>query len=243
MKNNLSLLLVFMMVASMISCNKDDNSSIGYSFNLEAKYDTIRSCPGGSGLFIIKLNNPQSQTENINLQLKCDEKLNASLTKDFITLDQSVFEIVIKPANDISISDYTITVMGERKGLVDSLTLKVTIFEWENSSELDEIAANKEMQYIDWLNTNHPDIQITGQTDWDIYTTYPQTLIVEHYTLLNDLYEMRLCCHVMIPPDDWSMIRLRERNSSEAFLAARQDSTGGSIYQIPVEDYPLLYGY
>jgi hypothetical protein len=47
----------------------------------------------------------------------------------------------------------------------------------------------------------------------------------------------------MIPPDDWSMIRLRKRNEVSPFFAAKQDSTGGAFYQIPVNDYPIFQGY
>ena len=243
MKNKLNFLLVFILIAAIASCEKEENSNREYSFSLETKYDSIRSCPGGGGIFIIKLNNSQNQTENVDLKLECDGNLNATLSKDYISIDQSVFEVSIRPSNEISISDFNIIVIGERKGQLDSLNLSVKIFDWENSSRLNEISSIKKLEFIGWLNTNYPDISINNQTDWEIYLTYPQTLIIEHYTLLNEQYEMRICCHVMIPPDDWSMIRLRERNSYTPFLAARKDSTGGVIYQIPVEEYPVKSGY
>jgi len=243
MKNKLSFLMVLVIIATMASCDKEENSNIGYSFNLETEFDSIRSCPGGGGLFIIKLNNSQDQTGNVNLKLNCDEDLNATLSKDYISIDQSVFEVLIRPSHDISISDFIIIVIGERNGQLDSLKLNVNILDWTNQSELGDIASGKKTEFLSWLNTNYPNISINNQTEWEIFSTYPQTLIVEHYTLLNNQYEIRLSCHIMIPPYDWSMIKLRERNSFNAFLAARQDSTRGLINQIPVEEYPLLYGY
>jgi len=243
MKNIVRLLLVFIIIVAMVSCDKEEDQNSEFAFSLETEFVSIRSCPEGSGLFIIKLNNANDQNENVNLQLTCDEKLNATLSKNHVSIDQSVFEVIIRPDLDISISDFIIMLTGERKGQRDSLKLTVNMFDWMNQSELVDIAYSKNTEFINWLNTNYPSMGIGNQTEWEIYLTYPQTLIVEHYTLLSAQYEMRFCCHVMVPPDDWSMIRLRERNTYTAFLAARQDSTDGTIYQIPVEEYPLLYGY
>ena len=243
MRKFLHFLITSFIITSLFSCDKEDTNNEEYSFQLESKFDSIRSCPGGGGLFIIKLNNTDNQTEKINLQLASDKKLNATLTKNHVSSDQSVFEILIKPDKDISISDYQITVTGERKSHINSVKLNVSIIDWESSSELGEIITRKKTAYVKWLNNNYPDININNQTDWDIYTTYPQIIIVEHITLLNDSYEMRICNHATIHPHDWSMIRLRERNTFEPFLAARQDSTDGLIYQIPLEEYPLLFDY
>ncbi|MFH0761940.1 MAG: hypothetical protein V2A67_10600 [Bacteroidota bacterium] len=243
MKRVAFYLFAALMVVLFFSCEKDEPDNEEYSFNLEGKYDSIRSCPGGGGIFILKVNNTGNQTERINLELQCDRKLNASLSRNHVDSDQSVFEVLINPANTVSISDFNIKVIGERKGHTDSLNLYVSVIDWENTSELGETAETKKTTFVNWLNTDYPDIDITDQTDWDIYTTYPQILIVEHYTLLSEKYELRICCHVMIPPYDWSMIRIRERNSFEAFFAAKLDSTNGPVYQIPVEDYPSLFGY
>lgn len=245
MKNKFCLLSVLIALVSLTSCDKKENhhNTTDYSFSFETDYDSIRSCPGGRGMFIIELHNSSNLLEKVNLSLKCDENLNATLTKESISPDHSVFEIIIRPDNNIPVSDYIITLTGKRKDQTDSLNLYVHIVNWSDPLKLSEIASNKKTEFILWLNTNYPSIKIDNQTEWEIFLTYPQTLIVEHYTLLSEYYEMRLCCHIMIPPHDWSMIRLRERNCSTPFIAARQDSAYGSIHQIPVEEYPILYGY
>jgi len=133
--------------------------------------------------------------------------------------------------------------IAERKGYIERLKLNIEIIDWASSNNLSDLASGKKMEFINWLNQNYPNININNHTEWEIFWTYPQHIIVEHYTLLNNQYELRICCHAMIPPHDWSMIRLRERNTFTAFLSARQDTKGGLIYQIPITEYPLLYGY
>lgn len=240
MKN---LLTTFLIVISLISCDKKETLIEDYSFVLESKFDSIRSCPGGGGLFILRLQNTKNQTDSINLQLKYDDKLNAALTKNQILIDRTVFEVLIEPEGDISVSDFQIIIKGKRNVYSDSLILHVETFDWNDPEELGEIANTKKTEFVNWLNINYPEINIDNQMEWDVYSTYPQTIIVEHYTMLNDDYEIRICIHAMQPPDDWAMIRLRGRNTFDAFLAAKQDSTNGPIYQIPIEEYPLLYGY
>ena len=46
----------------------------------------------------------------------------------------------------------------------------------------------------------------------------------------------------MIPPYDWSMLWLRKRGEVEAIFAAKRESDG-TVYEIPVGDYPIFYGY
>jgi len=178
MKKNSHFLITLFTIISLISCDKENPINEEYSFNLEGKFDSIRSSPGSGGLFIIKLNNTDNQTERINLQLVCDKRLNATLTKNHLSSDQSVFEILIKPDNDIPISDYQITVIGERKDYIDSLKLNVSIINWTSSSGLSELVNIKKSAYMKWLANNYPDIDINDQTNWEIHFLFKQLIIL-----------------------------------------------------------------
>ena len=248
MRNMLHFLSCILFLCLLFSCNgaiidPEQSPKTPGQFTLQAKYDSIRSCPGGGGLFVITAINLYNPFEIVSLQVDCDSHLNASLTRQFISSRNPVFEVVIDPVPRIPIAKYDITVTGRGRRIAASVTLHVEVLNWENASQLSDIAAGKKNAFVDWLNANFPEINITHQTDWNIYSTYPQVIIVEHYTLINHEYEMRLCSHAMIPPSDWSMIRLRKRNTWEPFLAARQDTAGDRIYEIPVDEYPLMFGY
>jgi hypothetical protein len=88
----------------------------------------------------------------------------------------------------------------------------------------------------------HPELGDLSPQVWRNYLTYPMHLIVEHWTFLSTAWEVRLCRHIMIPPHDWSMILFRRLGTLEPVLAARRE-TDGSIHQIPVSEYPVLYGF
>ncbi len=72
--------------------------------------------------------------------------------------------------------------------------------------------------------------------------TYPEILVVEHWTFLNPTWEMRMCFHVMIPPYDWSMLTIRSRGEWDFQFAAKRESDG-TTYEIPVAEYPVMCGY
>jgi hypothetical protein len=122
----------------------------------------------------------------------------------------------------------------------ETITLEVKMYNWSSDNLPDAIIKRDEL--IDWLEIEHPELgTFTGENCY-AYVTYPVHLIVEHWTFLYDDWEMRICYHVMVPPYDWSMLWLRERSEIEAIFAAKQESNG-TTYEIPIEDYPIFYGY
>jgi hypothetical protein len=143
MKNKLSLLLIIILIATIAACDKEENNNSVYPFSLVTEYDSIRSCPGSIGLFIIKLDNSNKQNEKVNLRLKCDEDLNTALSNDYISIDQSVLEVIIRPSRDISISDFKIMLIGERKGQLDSMKLNVNIIDWNYGPIGDGVSQKK----------------------------------------------------------------------------------------------------
>lgn len=239
-----SMLVVFGIVFILQSCSKTDDIQPDNfeSLHLKSKYDSIRSYPGGSGLFILTIDYPENLSGNISFQLNCDPLLNASLTNTDINSNDSVFELLIEPYTTIQVKDYSIRIISSIGNYRDTAELTVSILDW-SSSGLNDLVSAKLNAFDEWLCNNFPEFNFDNQSNWEIYATYPEILIVEHYTLLNDNYEFRICNHAMIPPYDWSMVWIRKRNELEAFFAARQDSTNGSIYEIPVNEYPKLFGY
>jgi len=75
------------------------------------------------------------------------------------------------------------------------------------------------------------------------YQTYPGMKIVEHWTFVEANWEFRVCVHVMVPPEDWSEMWIRPRGEWDAVLAAHMDTGGATPYDIPIGDYPIMYGY
>lgn len=231
--------IFLLLIAVIISCEKEND--LATSFKLVAEFDSIRSCPNGGGIFILKVSETDENAGDIQLNVEASSDLNALRTKYLINKESPVSEIIIKPIQDIEIKDYIIKVNASNPSCDTVLNLYVNMFDWP--SEIGEDALLKRDEYIAWLEDNYLEYNIKANQEWFAYLTYPQILIVEHITFLNDLYEFRLCRHAMIPPYDWSMIRLRKRNEAEPFFAAKQDSSGGNIHQISIEEYPEMFGY
>ncbi len=100
-----------------------------------------------------------------------------------------------------------------------------------------EYATREKGRFLPWLAAPDPAFAGLAQEEWTVFQTYPQMLVVEHWTFLSDEWEMRICVHVMIPAGDWAMVRIRRRGESEPLLAARRE-TDGSIHAIAMEEYP-----
>ena len=122
----------------------------------------------------------------------------------------------------------------------ETITLEVEMIDWSSENLQDAIIKRDEL--IDWLEVEHPEFgTFTGENCY-AYVTYTAHLVVEHWTFLYEDWELRICYHVMVPPYDWSKLWLRERGEVDAIFAARRESDG-TIYEIPIEDYPIFYGY
>lgn len=218
---------------------------------LEAKYTYIRSYPGGGGVFPVRLSPDLPAAGEVQLCLKADPALNARLDRRTLNKESRIAEISIEPDSDIEIRTYFIDLVASPAGIsheiatrpVPVLTLEIEMFNWGQTGP--EIAEMKRDQLLEWVEANHPELGDIGTQDCYSYMTYPQILVVEHWTFLSADWEIRVCFHVMIPPHDWSMIQLRKRGEWDPLLAARRQFGGitYTISEIPVSEYPTFYGY
>ncbi len=157
-----------------------------------------------------------------------------------LTLDTTIAEIVVNPDESAEIKDYTIGLIATHSGDTQIITFDIEMFDWSSASVNEAIA--KRDPLVQWLETEHPEFGNFSNQEWFAYMTYPQILVVEHWTFLNSEWEMRICFHVMIPPYDWTMIQIRRRGEWNPIFAARRESDG-TTYEIPISEYPTFYGY
>jgi hypothetical protein len=234
---------VVIIVSALIlfGCEKNDNpiEPDDGDYTLTVKYDSIRSYPGGGGIFVASLKVNPDFTGKVKLTLQCDNNLNATLTETELDAADSVFNIILAPMTTIKTGRYSIKIISSHNGAEKTKELSVEIYYW--SGNFDD-AKTRLTEFRQWVEHNKPQYSSLFIGNPRIYSTYPQTLIVEHYTFLNDFYEMRMCYHVMIPPYDWSKLCIRRLDKTEPELALMRD-TNGDITIIPVGDYPSLYGY
>ena len=211
------------------------------TYALAARATHIRSYPGGGGVFTVFIEPGTDFRGDVRLSVLADRDLHARLSLPLLDSLNPVADLHLAPEAGCPVTPRSIVVRAEHAGTVKTLTLQVEMYEWDHGEPGDEMALQR--RYLDWIRAAHPEVGNVEIVPFRRYLTYPQTLIVEHWTFLSPLYELRLCRHVMIPPDDWSMVLLRQVGRRDPAFAARLDSGAGEIREIPVPEYPLMYGY
>lgn len=241
MKRIISLVLIMVLCLSLGVASK----GLAQTFEFGAKYNYIRSCPGGGGIFLVSIEPNSAFTGKVFLNIIAPYSLNAELNKDVLDMGSPVAEIRVSPSENISSGKYNIGVaavhvVGLYVQNVERIKLEVEVFDWE--STVSRNLSQKRDLFIEWLETEHPEFGIFPKQKYDAYNTYPELIIVEHGTFLSSEWEIRVCDHVMIPPDDWSMIWIRKRGALDALFAAKRE-TDNSIHEIPISEYPIMFGY
>ena len=191
-------------------------------------------------VFIINMIPDDDFSGEVALNINADSALSAELDRHTLDRSSTVAEIAIYPDQSAKIENYEIELEAARASDSRSIILGIEMFYWSSENINNAIAKRDEI--LVWLEKEHPEFGITSERYWFPYMTYPETLVVEHWTFLNMEWEMRLCYHVMIPPYDWSMLAIRRRGESDFIFAVKRESDG-TTYEIPVTEYPVMYGY
>jgi hypothetical protein len=206
-------------------------------FTISARHDLIRSYPEGGGIFLVRVAPADALPEEISLSIKADAALNARIDLNELNRPSGMAEITIRPEQSTDIEVYPIMVYATRLNTTRTVRLNVEMINWPSGDP--QPAMDKRDQFVAWLEAEHPEFGRFSGREWFPYMTYPGILVVEHWTFLDQDWEMRICFHVMIPPYDWSMILLRPRGEWDPIFAARRESDG-TIHEIPISDYPFF---
>jgi hypothetical protein len=239
------IIIVSIFLVCLIQCKKDDNNvdpntNDAGDYTLVSKFDSIRSYPDGGGNFVVYIHPNSTFKGNVSLAIEADTRLHASINKISLNAKDTVVELTIHPDTLIEIKNYPITLNSIHNKVEKKKYLNVQIYDWQgNYNEESNLKLNN---FKDWLLAKDSKYSALFDSPKQIYMTYPEILIVEHWTYLFADYELRFCFHVMIPPNDWSRIQVRKRGSVEPELSAVR-VTDGTISIIPNSDYPRLFGY
>jgi hypothetical protein len=210
-------------------------------YTLSARYTHIRSYPGGGGIFTVYIEPEADFAGTVRLSLLGEQGAICTLNRKVLDRTCRVAELRLSPDAGMPVENFTIQVKAEHAYSSKVLPLNVTMYDWSHGDPDQELVLLD--RYLDWVRANHPELGAIPMESHRRYLTYPEHLIVEHWTFLTPTWELRLCRHVMIPPHDWSMVLLRRFGSLEPVLAARLDNSASEIHEISVAEYPILYGY
>jgi hypothetical protein len=228
--------VILIMVVGFSGCNE-----IFIRFNLNAKYSYIMSYRDGGGIFLINMTPGHNFYGNVSLKIDASANLNVKLNNYRLNESSRVAEITIHPNNLTRIGLHEIELSAAHKNVSRLLSLEVDIINRSIGNPSSYIIGKKN-KLIYWLESEYPTFYNISNQDWFAYMTYVKILVVEHWTFLSSEWELRLCCHITIPPYNWSMLRLRKVGEIDPIFAAKCDFND-TMYEIPISDYPIIYGY
>ncbi len=155
-----------------------------------------------------------------------------SVSPELISAGQ-VGEVAVIPGVEAVGGNVTVTVSGERDGLVQSRTLQFTVLPGENTDA--GYAVQLRERFVAWLQASHPELGITNGTQWLGTVVSPHWLVVSHWLFFSKDWEVHLYWHVMIPPHDWARIDLRQRFTELApSLSFEISSLNAGLTPVPI---------
>jgi hypothetical protein len=171
-------------------------------------------------------------------------KISAMATGTQITIENAdiiegqVAEIIVIPAQSAVNQVIEMEITGTRGKTSQQEKIAFEVVEGEDDRA--EYATGIRDRFINWLKTSHPELGISGDTEWNGTMVSPQWLIVSHYLFLSDEWEMHVSWHIMIAPYDWAKIDLRHRFDesapSYAFeISSLSNNTQPAAVEIPEE--------
>ena len=211
------------------------------NFTIKAKYYYFRSYRNGGGIFPIYIIPLHDFDGNVSLSINADANLNAQLDRNMLNTSSMIAELAIRPNNNTLFGNHTIEVSATQGNVTKKIYLVVEMIN-VIIGEPDSYLTGKRDKFISWLESEHPELGNLSNQNWFAYKTYPQIIVVSHWTFLSLEWEFRICCHNTIPPYNWSKMCLRRLGEIEPVLAAYLEYDG-TTYEIPVDDYPIKYGY
>jgi hypothetical protein len=120
-----------------------------------------------------------------------------------------VAEIIVSPdsASPGKTIEVKFTGIRGRIKVEKSMTFEVI----KGQDDREGYARELQEKFIAWLVINHPELNISADTEWVGTMVSPQWLVVSHYLFFSDEWEMHIEWHIMVAPDDWAKIDLRRR--------------------------------
>jgi hypothetical protein len=211
------------------------------SYTLSTRYSHIRSYPGGGGVFTVFIEPHTDFRGVVTLTLQADPLLGAKFSRRTLDARNRVAELVLEPDAGTTLDSAVVLVKATHRDSSTWLSLRITMYPWSASEPGPETELLS--MFLDWQHNTHPElITPSDPSAYRRWITYPEHLIVEHWSFVNAAWDIRLCRHVMTPPSDWSMLLMRPMHTLAPVLAARRD-THGTIVEIPISEYPVFYGY
>ena len=240
MKNFLTMLLVVFLLpipAMAAGCSNPEQETAPFELIVVPQQLNGHSIAGQQCVFLVTIDDYEPSDNQ-------PVKISAMATGTQITIENAdiiegqVAEIIVIPAQSAVNQVIEMEITGTRGKTSQQEKIAFEVVEGEDDRA--EYATGIRDRFINWLKTSHPELGISGDTEWNGTMVSPQWLIVSHYLFLSDEWEMHVSWHIMIAPYDWAKIDLRHRFDesapSYAFeISSLSNNTQPAAAEIPEE--------
>jgi len=206
--------------------------------------EILDSYPGQKCVFMVAIKEEENgKGEPVTVSATAPDA-SVTIEPQAIAIGQ-VAEVTVIPAEASENSTITVTFTGERGGLKETNTTTIEVrkaITWPNGEEdpMGALAAEIREKFTPWLADNHPEFDITNETEWTGVLIRPHHMVVMFYLFLSEEWEMGVSWHVMIPPHDWARTYLRNRytetSPSYAFELSSYTMEDYTIREVTLEE-------
>ncbi len=236
MKNAFFPVLLVLLCATCTPNPPPEPSTFGLEIHPAIVFELI---PGQHCVLLVQVVNEMAGTGQGEPVALTADAPGATVTVEPASLTPGeVAEVTVVPGEAAVGQELTVTVTGSRSGEQATADKSLIVSEGDvQQIENDIRPTADEMRdlFIPWLEANHAEFGITSQTEWTGMVVSPYILEVSHYLFFSDEWEMHVYWHVMIPPDDWARIDLRNRSTEVTYSHSFEISSRSDPEQEPHE--------
>lgn len=207
----MTVVILMLITAIFVGCPGDgDNGDNGEAipFSLQVVPQQIEDAITGQMCVLLVTVESSNEIEEVHISASAP---NASVTVNPPAITPGrVAEVSVIASESAIGSTLTITIEGERNGLKETETASINIGQSiSHLSDLTLKAIQVRDEFIPWLATNYPELNITAETEWTATIVRPHFMVVMYFLFFSDEWEMGVRWHVTIPPYDYGEIYLR----------------------------------
>ena len=204
------------------------------SFEIDVQPDQLKgfSLAGQRCIFLVTLID-EAKTGTATVEISATANDADVMIEQKLIKDNQVAEVTVIPNPSSTGKLIEVAITGTRGAVQVKKTVNFEVI--EGADDRKEYAVVLRDTFVEWLDRNHPELNLKSDAEWIGTMVSPQWLVVSHYLFFSDEWEMHVEWHIMIAPDDWAHIDLRHRfDETKPSYAFEISSRAGNTEPKPI---------
>jgi hypothetical protein len=230
---SLKIILLTLALGLTFGCSASPGEDVAFTINVIPEQLNGESIPGQRVVFLVTIDD-EGQAGQSPVRISATAPGSEVVIYHQDIVEGQVAEVVVIPEQASIGKTVEVTITGDRGSLKDEQVVVFSVAEGEDDRQ--EYATELLDKFVSWLETEHPELGITSDTEWTGTMVSPVWLIVSHYLFFSEEWEAHVEWHIMIPPHDWAKIDLRHRfDELQPSYAFEISSLDAGSEPVPIE--------